>query len=113
MPYFEGIDKFGFPEDPYMGDSSTNIGSMLPDSIGTTEGGWLMGGPNTGLDDAAGWALALAGGASISPGLSWVTGAAIAGRLGAGAMAGPVGIAGAIALGVGMVAAGRALQGLD
>ena len=97
MPYFEGLDKFGFPEDPIMGDRSSIVGSSLPDLVNTSEGGWLMGGPNTGVDDAAGAGLFGLGTMMLLPGPTYAAAAAVGGRLGGapGAVAGVVGYAAA------------------
>ncbi len=114
MSYFEGYDKFGFPEDdPLMGDLSTTVGSMLPDSIGTTEGGWLMGGPNTGLDDVVGYAAFGMGLMMLNPvpvPAGHIATAALAVRLG---LAASTGVIAYIVAGLAVTGAGYGLMALD
>lgn len=113
MTYFEGLDRFGFPEDDerdvYFGAGNL---SVMPGTFPDESGSWLMGGPNTGVDDALGVALYGLGFAWLLPGPGYAASAAVGARV-----AGPSGaIAGMAAWAIGSLAvmgAGHGLRSLD
>lgn len=105
MTYFEGLDRFGFPEDHWQNSGLNFPFSLINPTAPLSEsGGWLMGGSNTGLDDLAGVALYGIGGAMLLPGPTYAAAAVVGGRI-----AGPIGAAAGV---VGYAAASLAVMGI-
>ena len=112
---FQGIDRHGFPEDediyPFLG--MTLSGNLSPNSTQSDSSSWLMGGPNTGIDDTAGVALAGAGALMLLPGPTYLAAGAAGTALlkhPAGALVGMAAYAG---LSLAVIGVGRTLSGLD